>query len=143
MTPVKFAGHTRYLNYSMAVLMDVDEKFGGVEALLDAFNGEAEGTDRFQAFAWAFVRMANDGEQKIANDGYESLPPLREEDLTAQMQPITYSRLQQAMVDEITLAYNHEYTEEESKEIDLGLAELRKKKESPARTTERNITLLE
>lgn len=143
MTPVKFAGQTRYLNYSMAVLMDVDEKFGGVEMLLDALNGEAEGVDRFQAFAWAFVRMANDGEQKIANDGYESLPPLREEDLPPQMQPITYSRLQQAMVDEITLAYNHEYTEEESKEIDLGLAELRKKKESPERTTERTITLSE
>ena len=141
MTPVKFAGQTRYLNYSMAVLMEVDTKFGGVEALLDALNGEAEGTDQFQAFAWAFVTMANDGEQKIANDGYETLPPLREEELAPQMQPITYSRLQQAMVDEITLAYNHEYTEEESKEIDLGLAELRKKKESPERTTERNITL--
>lgn len=141
MTPVKFAGQTRYLNYSMAVMMEVDTKYGGVDALLEILSDEKHSKEQFEAFAWAFVTMANDGEQKIAHDGYESLPLLHESELSQMMQPMTFSRLSEAMAEEITVALNHEYTEEENEEIDLGLAELRKKKEKPASAEERAITL--
>lgn len=139
MTKVQFKGENRYLNYSVGVMIEVNRKYGSLDDFLEKLNS-AESTDEgFDAFRFAFVMMANDAEQKIEHDGYERLAPISLDDLPKQLQPMVFVRLWNAVVEEINTAYDHEYTEEEQKEIDLGLAEIRKKKESPEKPQTRTI----
>lgn len=140
MTRVEYNGEVRYLLYSVGVMMDVNKRFGGLDGLLDLLGAEEVTPESFEAFTWAFARMANEGERKIAQDGYDPLDPLAPEDVAATMQIIEHARLSHSIVEEISLAYEHEYTDEEKQEIDLGLAEIRKKKESPAKARTRIIT---
>lgn len=141
MTRVEFNGEVRYLLYSVGVMMDVNKKYGALDALLDLLGIDPITPECFAAFAWTFARMVNEGEMKIDQDGFHALDLITEEDVysATTMTIIEHARLTQAVIDEISLAYKHEYTDEEKQEIDIGLAEIRKKKESPEKPQMRTI----
>ena len=125
MRTVGIKGELRWLNYSMDVMFDMQDKFGNIQKALDII--DQRDREAFEAVRWFLVRMANDGELCRREFGYDPLPMLEEKDITPQMRPLDYALLVEAVVDAIQLGYKREI-DNQNEEIDLGLEELRAKK---------------
>ena len=120
-------GEKRPLNYSIAVMFEVLERYGNINAALNII--AADGPESFEAVRWLAVCMANDAELCRREEGYDAEPMLKEEELTLRMRPTDFNELRDAVVEAITLGYTREIVYEEA-EVDLGLAELNAKKET-------------
>lgn len=119
-------GKERYLNYSIEIMFEVERKYGGVNNALNLI--EAENAEAFDAVRWFAVKMANDGELCRRSEGYDHCPMLEMDDITARMHPLEYSELKGAVVKAIIAGYEREVADDDTKEIDIGLAELNEKK---------------
>lgn len=126
MTTAEINGVKRYLNYSVAVMFDMVDKFGNIRAALDVI-GE-ENKESFEAVRWFAVKMVNDAELCRREAGYDPQPMLSEDEISLHMSPLDYALLKAAVVDAISSGYVQETTSSGKKEIDLGLEELRAKK---------------
>lgn len=126
MTTAEINGVKRCLNYSVAVMFDMVDKFGNIRAALDVLGGENK--ESFEAVRWFAVKMANDAELCRRDAGYDSQPMLSEDDISLRMSPLDYALLKEAVVNAISLGYAQETVSNGKKEIDLGLEELRAKK---------------
>lgn len=127
MTSVKINGKDIFLNYSIAVMFEVADRFQNIQNALDIMNGS--GVEAFEAVRWFAVHMANDAELCRRAMGYAPTGMLAAEDIsTRRLRPLEYEELKGAIVDGITLGYQRELPEDEDKERDLGLEELQAKK---------------
>lgn len=125
MVTANIAGTERSLNYSVAVMFDMTEKFGTIQAALDAV--QKDGKESFETVRWFAVMMANDGELCRREAGYDPQPLVKESDISLHMSPYDFESLRAAVVDAIGAGYRRE-TEDEETERDLGLEELNAKK---------------
>lgn len=127
MTKAVINGTERNLNYSVAVMFDMTDKFGNIRAALETIAEESK--EGFDALRWFAVAMANDGELCRRELGYDPRPMMEESDLSMRtMSPLEYASLQGAVVEAINRGYLREVTDGEEQEIDLGLEELQAKK---------------
>ena len=124
MITTKIGGKTRFLNYSVAVMFDMHDKFGTIQDALDLI--AQDGRKSFEAVKWFAVQMANDAELCRRDEGYKPAPMTKESDISIRMSPLDYEELKSAVIDAITLGYHRETKNED--ETDLGLAELQRKK---------------
>lgn len=113
------------LNYSVAVMFNMTDKFGTIQKALDAL--AQGGKAGFEALQWFLLKLAEDGELARREMGYESAAFLQIEDISPRMKPLEYEELKGAVVAAITMGYQRE-VEEDDGEIDLGLQELNEKK---------------
>lgn len=118
-------GEERELNYSVAVMFDMAEKFGNIRNAMDIISKDS--MEGFEAVRWFAVKMANDAELCRRDAGYDHLPMLNDKDITPRIRPVDYELLKGAVVDAITLGYVRELKKEDE-ETDLGLEELDAKK---------------
>ena len=125
MTKTVINGEDRYLNYSIEIMFDVNEKFGNINNALETMEGNS--IESFEAVKWFAIRMANDGELCRRSEGYDSRPMLSENAINIRMHPLEFSELKNAVVQAITNGYRRDI-EDEDKEIDVGLEELNAKK---------------
>lgn len=123
--PFTLSGNKFYLHYSMAVLFDVVEKFGGIQTALEAM--ETNDKAAFETVRWFAVRMANDAELCRRAMGYDKSKIISEDDLTALVSPFEFSQIYEAVVTAIEKGYARN-AENDDEEVDLGLAELNEKK---------------
>lgn len=124
--PVK--GTFRPLNFSIEVMFDAAEKYGGMAGAFDIIDKEnREGAD---AIRWFIMRMANDAELVRRGEGYDKGDMLTEDDIQI-TNPALYRIYKQAVLKAIEIGYTRE-VEDPEEEIDLGLQELNKKKEAPS-----------
>ncbi len=113
------------LNYSVAVMFDMADKFGDIQKALDALaQGGKEGFDVLQ---WFLLKLSEDGELARREEGYEPSPFLKETDISPRMKPLEYEELKGAVVAAITMGYQRE-VQADDEEIDVGLQELNEKK---------------
>ena len=120
-------GDTKYyLNYSVAVMFDMVEKFGNLNAALDILL--PDNRDSFDALRWFFVKMVNDAELCRRDAGYDHGKLLEESDISPRMSPLDYAVMKAAVIDAINRGYLRETATEDKEDIDLGLEELRAKK---------------
>lgn len=117
-------GEDRWLNFSVAVMFDMNDRYGNLEKALNALEGN--GKDGFEAVRWFAIQMANDAELCRRDQGYDPHPMLSEADISIRMQPLAYAMLKSAIVEAITQGFQRETSTKG--EIDLGLEELRAKK---------------
>lgn len=124
---VNFNGKTYYLNYSMAVMFDVTEKYGDVQALLSSI--QKGGKEEFDNVRWLFARLAEDGELCRREAGYDKQEFIKPEEITLRMKPYEYAEIVQGIIDAVTYGFYREVENvNEDSEIDIGLAELNQKK---------------
>lgn len=119
-------GIERPLNYSTEVLFDVNDRFGSFEVaaeLLDRDDREA-----FEAVKWFAIHMANDAELCRREEGYDKMPMLKDDDISPHMKVYEFLELKTAVVKAIELGYFREVENPED-EVDLGLQEIKSKKE--------------
>lgn len=124
---VVIRGETRYLNYSIEVMFRVIEKYGSAQKMLEALL--TPGVEAFETVRWLAALMANDGELCRREAGFEKNPMLSVKDISPRMKPWEYERLHKAVSEAVSLGYQRE-VEDDDTEIDLGLEELNKKKET-------------
>lgn len=117
-------GEERPLNYSIEMMLKVNEKFGGIAKALDAI--EKDTMTAIQHVRWFAVELANDGELCRRADGYEPRRMLTLDDLSLRMSPYDYVLIKDAVVKAIMAGYRREVDSNE--DVDLGLAELNEKK---------------
>ena len=120
-------GVKRPLHYSMEVLFAVNDRFGNINNALEVLTKEDK--DSFEALQFLAVAMANDAELRLRAEGYDHGKFLGADDITMRMKPVEYVNLIQAVTDAVAAGYEQEH-KSENEEIDLGLAELRKKAEA-------------
>lgn len=125
MVKVTVAGEDRYLNYSIGVLFDVNDKYGSLSGFLDVL--EKDNMEAFDALRWITVRMANEGELCRRSLGYDRCEILKDEDVGTQMSPYDFMMLKNAVVTAVNNGYMREVPDDENREIDLGLQELEEK----------------
>ena len=125
MATIEWDGHRYDLNYSVEVMFQVTERFGGVDRMLEAIEGETK--ESFEALRWMFVTLANDGELARRAMGYDQGTFLTEDAINTRMSPYRLLELKNAVMQAIRLGYSREF-ELEAEEIDLGLRELDEKK---------------
>lgn len=122
-TPI--AGKFRPLNFSIEVMFDAAEKFGGMAQAFEII--DKENREGVAAIKWFIVHMANDAELVRRQEGYENDPMLTEDDVEIQ-KPWQYVLYKNAVLSAIDIGY-HRDVEDPKEEIDLGLQELNAKKE--------------
>lgn len=122
-----FAGALRPLHYSIDVMFDVNEKYGGASEALEMMMKDDR--DGFAATRYLAVIMANDAELCRRADGCDHHRMLEENDISTRMSPVEYLALKQAISNAIEYGYKREL-EDENEEIDLGLIELQKKEDA-------------
>lgn len=130
MTSVPIGGKTYFLHYSVAVLFDVVDTYGSIQAALEQLAND----DRkaFETVRWFLIKMAEDAELARRAAGYSPEPMLQEEALTMQMSPYAFETLRAAVIAAIEKGYARE-VEDKDEEVDVGLAELRAKKATVGR----------
>lgn len=117
-------GEERPLNYSVEIMFKVNEKYGGVNAALDAI--EAESVEAAANVCWLAIELANDGELCRRIAGHTPRKMLGDKDVSLRMSPMEYIDLKEKVIQAIHAGYRRETASE--KEVDLGLAELNEKK---------------
>lgn len=125
MTKITINGIERCLNFSIEIMFDVNDKFGGVQSLLDVLTKKDR--EAIAAVRWCAVRLINDGELCRRESGYDPLPMMNEKDISARMNPADFETVRAAVVAAITAGFKREVTAE-NEERDLGLEELNAKK---------------
>lgn len=130
MTSTVISGKPRFLHYSISVLFDVVEVYGSIQAALEKLSGDDRAA--FETVQWFALKMAEDAELVRRAAGHAPAPMLTEKELTMQMSPFAFETLRAAVVAAIEKGYARE-VEEPEEEIDVGLAELRAKKEMAVR----------
>jgi len=125
LVPVVINGDAHYLNYSIEVMFDVNDKYGGIREALELMSGDKR--ESFEVVRWFLVHMANDGELCRRMHGYDNGPMLEEKDVSLRISPLEYATLKSAVVDAINRGYLRE-TADPNQEVDLGLEEIRSKK---------------
>ena len=125
MVPVKIGGQDYFFNFSIEVMFEMIERWGGVQAALDALGEES--VSGFEAVKWWSVRLARDGELCRRDAGYDHGRMISENDISMRMSPLDFAELKNAVVTAITRGYKRET--ESTEEVDLGLEELRQKKD--------------
>ena len=124
-----FAGKKRPLQYYIASMFKVNEKFGSAQdALTELMKDDSAG---FEAMRFLAVLLANDAELCRRAEGYDQMPMLEEKEISTRMTPAEYVGLKDAISKAIGLGYHREI-EDENEEVDLGLLELRKNPEAGA-----------
>lgn len=117
-------GEPIFLNYSMEVLFSVGDKFGNIANALEAV--EKNTAEGLEAVQWLACQMANDGELYRREMGYDKGRMYTEQDFSGRMHPQEFAELRDAVVEAIAKGYKRELQDED--EVDLGLAELNRKK---------------
>lgn len=125
MVKAEINGTVRPLNYSIEVMFDVYDKFGGVQKLFEII--EQDNMTAFETVRWIAVKMVNDAELCRRDDGYDAQPMLKEQDISARIRPFDYEALKEAVISAIAHGYSRE-TEDGNQEVDIGLEELHAKK---------------
>ena len=125
MVKADIAGEERLLNFSIAVMFDMDDRYGDLNGALTALSDP--GKKGFEAVRWFVVKMANDAELYRREQGYAPVPLLEEKDISIRMTPLAYTEMKNAVIEAITAGYQKETSP--SGEIDLGLEEIEAKKE--------------
>lgn len=125
MIKANIAGEERLLNFSIAVMFDMDERYGDLNGALNALSDP--GKKGFEAVRWFVVQMANDAELYRREHGYEPVPLLEEKDISIRMTPLAFTEMKNAVIEAITAGYQRETSP--TGEIDLGLEEIEAKKE--------------
>lgn len=125
-TEVVIGGVKYHLNYSIAVMFDVVDKYGNINAAFDIL--APDNRESFEALRWFFVKMANDAELCRRAAGYDRGPMLEEKDITLRMSPLDYALMKAAVIDAVNRGYMREVEAGDDQDIDLGLEELRAKK---------------
>lgn len=133
MVKVNIGGIDRYLNYSVEVMFDVQDKYGNLDSLFDILN--KDGKETLETLTWLIVRMANDGEMCRRAQGYDHSEILKDSDLMG-LSPYDYMFLKNAAAKAINYGYRREVPDDEQKEIDLGLRELQENEEKKTDTGE-------
>jgi hypothetical protein len=59
-SPIELGGQTRYMCFSLNAMVDVEERFGGVEKLPEAF----EGPTRLKNIRWLLTLLLNEGREE-------------------------------------------------------------------------------
>ena len=124
---VAINGVTYTLNYSVSVMFDVNEKYGGVQKALDALS--QVGKAGFADLQWFLLRLAEEGELARREEGYEPAPFLKAADISMRkMKPMEFADLREAVKNAITLGFMRELPSDGDEEVDVGLQELDEKK---------------
>ena len=123
---ITWNGTPIFLNYSMEVMFSVGDKFGNIANALEAV--EKSSREGLEAVRWFACQMANDGELYRREMGYDKGKMYTEQDFSGRMHPQEFSELRDAVVEAIAKGYQRELQNEED-EVDLGLAELNRKKD--------------
>lgn len=126
MIPAEIGGEPRMLNYSVAVMFAVEDRFGSLRAALAAL--DKGGKEGFEVLRFLAVAMANDGELARRELGEDPRPMLTESSVSARMSPADYAALFNAVLAAINAGYNRDVPDDEDGEVDLVLQELDEKK---------------
>lgn len=122
---VTVGGKNYSLLYSVAVLLDMTEKYGNISNALDILNSEDK-RESAEAVFWFARKMAEAGELAKRYAGHTPQKIPAEQELGMVISPFEYVELQNAVVSAIGLGYMRDV--ENKDEIDLGLMELEEKK---------------
>lgn len=129
MKAVKFdlAGRTRHLAFTVEAMFQLEEQFGGTQALLDAI--QSGGREGFSSACRAAAILAEQGELARRSLGYDPEPMADADEIAAAMTPADMMALKLAIPAAMSLGYGRE-VEPENDEVDLGLAELNAQKKN-------------
>ena len=119
------AGKFRPLNFSIEVMFDAADKFGSISNVFERL--EKESRESGECIEWLLLHMANDAELVRRREGYDHDILLTEEDVKIK-NPAYYMIYKAAVTEALNLGYSRE-VEDTKGEIDLGLQELKEKKE--------------
>lgn len=119
------AGKFRPLNFSIEVMFDAVDKYGGISEVFDILG--KENRESGECIEWLLQHMANDAELARRKEGYDPEPFLTEEDVKIK-NPTYYQIFKAAVIAALDLGYSRE-VEDPKGEVDLGLQELNAKKE--------------
>ena len=130
MRAVKFplAGRERYLAFTVEAMFQLEERFGGVQELIEAVS--ANSREGFQAACQAASVLAEQGELARRSLGYDPEPMAGTEAIAAALDPAALMELKLAIPAALSLGFGRE-VEPENDEVDLGLAELNAQKKTP------------
>ena len=106
-TPI--AGKFRPLNFSIEVMFDAAEKFGGMAQAFEII--DKENREGVAAIKWFIVHMANDAELVRRQEGYEHDPMLTEDDVEIQ-KPWQYVLYKNAVLSAIDIGYHRDVEDE-------------------------------
>lgn len=122
-------GTKRELRYSMAVMFAVAEEEANGNDLIGNIGCTKLG---YEAVKTLLIMMANDAELLRRSQGYDNMPFVTEKDFNDQsIKPYQLIEWIEAVNKAISAGVSREIDEqEEETEVDLGLAELRKKNEN-------------
>ena len=123
--PVTLLGHTYYLLYNGAAMFACNDAFGAGKILECIAPNDLEG---YEAQCKAVVILAEQGELSRRYYGYDSSEMLTAERLKLETSPVELLAMKQALMKAVLLGYGREIGEDDDQTIDLGLAELNKKK---------------
>ena len=121
------AGRERYLAFTVEAMFQLEERFGGVQELIEAVS--ANSREGFQAACQAASVLAEQGELARRHMGYDSAPIPSAEEIAATTAPSGITALKMAVTSAVTLGFGREI-EPDSDEVDIGLAELNEKKKT-------------
>lgn len=129
MIKTEFAGRDIYLNYSMAVMFEVIEKYGDVKKALTLIGQDTR--EGFIVTRHLGLLMAQDAELVCRSLGYDPQPFLSEAYICEHISPYDFSVFRDAVVRAVSAGYNRE-TKEEAEDVDVGLQQLNQKKTEDA-----------
>jgi len=122
---IALAGRERYLAFTVEAMFQLEERFGGVQELIEAVS--ANSWKGFQAACLAASILAEQGELARRHMGYDSAPIPFAEEIEATTAPSGIAALKMAVTSAISLGFGREI-EPDSDEVDIGLAELNEQK---------------
>lgn len=124
---IALAGRERHLSFTVEAMFQLDERFGGMQGLVDAVQNP--GRDGFTAACQVASILAEQGELGRRSLGYDPEPMVSAEDIAASMSPSDLAALKLAIPAAIALGYGRE-VEPENDEVDLYLQELNAQKKT-------------
>lgn len=124
---IALAGRERHLAFTVEAMFQLEERFGGVQELIEAVS--ANSREGFQAACQAASVLAEQGELARRHMGYDSAPIPSAEEIAATTAPSGITALKMAVTSAVTLGFGREI-EPDSDEVDIGLAELNEQKKN-------------
>ena len=124
---IDLAGRERHLAFTVDAMFILEERFGGVQELIDAVS--ANSREGFQAACQAASILAEQGELARRHMGYDGVPLASAEEIAATTAPSGITALKLAITSAISLGFGREI-DPDSDEVDIGRAELNEQKKT-------------
>lgn len=124
---ITLAGEERLLCFSTRVTLDVNERFGSLEAMFDVIQDNKNPSKSMEASLWVLERMMDAGARYADHEGIEHAPPLTADEILDLCGPMEIIKMSEAIQATMTAGTGREVEAKPPKNAKAGAGRPRPK----------------